>query len=92
MAGVRLVVSQQKEGIKGALQEQIYVKHLGMRCLMQRETHGRLCKSMFPEKPEDLHLERCVRVLPHHMDTGGFFIAVIQKVADLPANATIVTK
>lgn len=60
--------------------------------LMQRETHGRLCKSMFPENPEDLHLERCVRVLPHHMDTGGFFIAVLQKVADLPANATIVTK
>ena len=60
--------------------------------MVQRETHGRLCKSMFPEKPGDLHLERCIRVLPHHMDTGGFFIAVIQKVADLPANATVVTK
>lgn len=47
---------------------------------------------MFPEEPADLHLERCVRVLPHHSDTGGFFIAVLQKVADLPASATVVTK
>ena len=61
-------------------------------CLMQRETHGRLCRTMFPEDAGDLHLERCMRVLPHHMDTGGFFIAVLQKVAELPANATVVTK
>ena len=47
---------------------------------------------MFPEDAGNLHLERCVRVLPHHMDTGGFFIAVLQKVAELPANATVVTK
>ncbi len=37
---------------------------------------------MFPpelEVAKELHLERCIRVLPHHQDTGGFFIAVIRK-------------
>ncbi|RNA05241.1 tRNA (cytosine(34)-C(5))-methyltransferase, partial [Brachionus plicatilis] len=37
---------------------------------------------MFP--PEEsvakrLHLDRCIRVLPHHQDTGGFFITLIRK-------------
>ena len=38
-----------------------------------------------------LPLERCMRVLPHHGDTGGFFIAVLRKVApvgDLPFRIT----
>ena len=59
---------------------------------MQKDSHVHMSKTMFAEKPDDLHLDRCIRVLPHHMDTGGFFIAVIQKVADLPANATVVMK
>lgn len=47
---------------------------------------------MFPPTPElakKLHLERCFRILPHHQDTGGFFVAVIQKIKDkLPWEAT----
>ncbi|KAG8326374.1 hypothetical protein J6590_044362 [Homalodisca vitripennis] len=42
---------------------------------------------MFPPKAEDaekFHLNRCIRVLPHHQDTGGFFIAVLKKLALLP--------
>ena len=40
----------------------------------------RLLRSMFP--PDSAPpLERCLRVLPHHGDTGGFFIAVLRKVA-----------
>ncbi|XP_073962751.1 tRNA (cytosine(34)-C(5))-methyltransferase Nsun2 [Choristoneura fumiferana] len=42
---------------------------------------------MFPPKPEDLdkyHLDRCIRILPHHQDTGGFFVAVLEKTALLP--------
>ncbi|XP_069113515.1 RNA cytosine-C(5)-methyltransferase NSUN2-like [Argopecten irradians] len=31
-----------------------------------------------------LHLDRCVRVLPHHQDTGGFFIAALIKKQHLP--------
>ncbi|XP_033754150.1 RNA cytosine-C(5)-methyltransferase NSUN2-like isoform X2 [Pecten maximus] len=31
-----------------------------------------------------INLDRCVRVLPHHQDTGGFFIAVLNKKQHLP--------
>ncbi|XP_033226206.1 tRNA (cytosine(34)-C(5))-methyltransferase [Belonocnema kinseyi] len=42
---------------------------------------------MFPPNPEDVekfHLERCMRILPHHQDTGAFFVAVLEKVKLLP--------
>ena len=40
-------------------------------------------ESMFPPaNAEDLHLERCIRVLPHLQDTGGFFVAVLRKTVD----------
>ncbi|CEO97740.1 unnamed protein product (mitochondrion) [Plasmodiophora brassicae] len=41
-----------------------------------------LRESLFPPSAEELsryHLERCVRVVPHDQDTGGFFIAVLEK-------------
>ncbi|KAF5841865.1 hypothetical protein DUNSADRAFT_10570 [Dunaliella salina] len=38
-----------------------------------------------PEKAQ-LPLHRCMRFLPHHQDTGGFFVAVLQKVSELPPN------
>jgi hypothetical protein len=39
---------------------------------------------MFPsEAKAALPLERCMRILPHHQDTGGFFVAVLRKVAQL---------
>lgn len=47
--------------------------------------HHKLTKSMFPDAESDiLPLERCMRILPHHSDTGGFFIAVFEKVAKYP--------
>ncbi|XP_026728129.1 tRNA (cytosine(34)-C(5))-methyltransferase [Trichoplusia ni] len=42
---------------------------------------------MFPPKPEDLgkyNLEKCIRILPHQQDTGGFFVAVFEKLSALP--------
>ena len=33
-----------------------------------------------------MHLERCIRVLPHSGDTGGFFVAVLDKVGELPGD------
>ncbi|XP_026750412.2 tRNA (cytosine(34)-C(5))-methyltransferase [Galleria mellonella] len=42
---------------------------------------------MFPPKPEDVHkynLEKCIRILPHQQDTGGFFVAVFEKTKPLP--------
>ncbi|KAG8176339.1 hypothetical protein JTE90_003301 [Oedothorax gibbosus] len=43
--------------------------------------------NMFPpseEAAKDMHLDKCIRILPHHQDTGGFFVAVIQKNKKLP--------
>ena len=40
--------------------------------------------SVFPptaEEAAEFHLERCLRVLPHVQDTGGFFVAVLEKIA-----------
>ncbi|XP_031781807.1 tRNA (cytosine(34)-C(5))-methyltransferase isoform X1 [Nasonia vitripennis] len=42
---------------------------------------------MFPPKLDEIdkfHLERCMRILPHHQDTGGFFVAVLEKLKPLP--------
>ncbi|KAK9821102.1 hypothetical protein WJX81_004428 [Elliptochloris bilobata] len=48
----------------------------------------RLLRSMLPPAPDATPpLERCMRVLPHHGDTGGFFIAVMRKTRDLPTPA-----
>ncbi|XP_066594185.1 tRNA (cytosine(34)-C(5))-methyltransferase isoform X2 [Prorops nasuta] len=42
---------------------------------------------MFPPEPNNVakyNLQRCMRILPHHQDTGGFFVAVLEKVKPLP--------
>ncbi|POM80975.1 TRNA (cytosine-5-)-methyltransferase NSUN2-like protein, partial [Phytophthora palmivora] len=51
----------------------------------------RLRPSLWPPAPEErdeMHLERCVRVLPHQNDTHGLFFAVIRKVRE-PDNAVV---
>lgn len=38
--------------------------------------------SMFPPKNEEIeamHLDYCFRILPHHQDTGGFFVAILRR-------------
>ncbi|KAF2078206.1 hypothetical protein CYY_000496 [Polysphondylium violaceum] len=47
----------------------------------------KLASSLFcptPERAQELALQHCMRVYPHFQDTGGFFIAVLEKVADFP--------
>jgi 16S rRNA C967 or C1407 C5-methylase (RsmB/RsmF family) len=47
----------------------------------QKHVSG-LKATMWPptsEEADKMHLERCMRVLPHQQDTGGFFIAVLAK-------------
>ncbi|VDK45024.1 unnamed protein product [Anisakis simplex] len=42
--------------------------------------------SMFPpteHEKENFHLDRCLRVLPHLQNTGGFFVAVLRKTGPL---------
>ncbi|XP_046386703.1 tRNA (cytosine(34)-C(5))-methyltransferase isoform X2 [Ischnura elegans] len=51
--------------------------------------------TMYPPSPENaskFNLDRCIRLLPHHQDTGGFFVAVLQKVSRLPWEASPETK
>ena len=46
----------------------------------------KLSKTMFSdEETKKLPMERCLRLLPHHQDTGGFFVAVFQKVKHMDA-------
>uniref|UniRef100_A0A8C1A059 tRNA (cytosine(34)-C(5))-methyltransferase n=1 Tax=Castor canadensis TaxID=51338 RepID=A0A8C1A059_CASCN len=52
--------------------------------------HTQIRPTMFPpkdlEKLEEMHLERCLRILPHHQNTGGFFVAVLVKKSSMPWN------
>ncbi|XP_068188857.1 RNA cytosine C(5)-methyltransferase NSUN2 [Antennarius striatus] len=52
--------------------------------------HTQIRPTMFPpkdpEKLANMHLERCMRILPHHQNTGGFFVAVLVKKAQMPWN------
>nr|CAB3264454.1 tRNA (cytosine(34)-C(5))-methyltransferase [Phallusia mammillata] len=52
------------------------------------DTVKNIVKTMFPPEDKDevrnMHLERCLRLLPHQQDTGGFFVAVLRKVSNLP--------
>ena len=44
---------------------------------------------MFPPSEAEasaLKLERCVRVMPHLDDTGGFFIVALDKTAEMPGD------
>eukprot|EP00911_Craspedida_sp_UC1_P000193 UC1_evm1s151 len=46
------------------------------------EGSNKFTQSVFPpavEEAEWMHLERCLRLMPHHQDTGGFFVAVLKK-------------
>uniref|UniRef100_A0A6Q2WUJ1 tRNA (cytosine(34)-C(5))-methyltransferase n=1 Tax=Esox lucius TaxID=8010 RepID=A0A6Q2WUJ1_ESOLU len=52
--------------------------------------HTQIRPTMFPptdaEKLAGMKLERCMRILPHHQNTGGFFVAVLVKKAPMPWN------
>ncbi|ORX42903.1 S-adenosyl-L-methionine-dependent methyltransferase [Hesseltinella vesiculosa] len=48
-------------------------------------------KSAFPPKnAEELNLDRCLRIYPHDQDTGGFFVAVFEKVKPMTAADRVV--
>ncbi|KAA0710639.1 tRNA (cytosine(34)-C(5))-methyltransferase [Triplophysa tibetana] len=52
--------------------------------------HTQIRPTMFPptdsEKLANMKLERCLRILPHHQNTGGFFLAVLVKKDSMPWN------
>ncbi|XP_051825787.1 RNA cytosine C(5)-methyltransferase NSUN2 [Antechinus flavipes] len=52
--------------------------------------HTQIRPTMFPPKCQEnlkkMKLERCLRILPHHQNTGGFFVAVLVKKSSMPWN------
>jgi multisite-specific tRNA:(cytosine-C5)-methyltransferase len=52
-----------------------------------RQFSSKISPGCFPPSPlseeERIPLERCMRVYPHLQDTGGFFIAVLEKLEDI---------
>ncbi|KAK3706627.1 tRNA (cytosine-5-)-methyltransferase ncl1 [Vermiconidia calcicola] len=53
----------------------------------QYEPEGsKIVPGMFPPGPEEeIPLKHCMRVYPHQQDTGGFFIAVLEKLTEIRA-------
>ena len=69
------------KNIKGAL----YASYEDVPCKRSKPGSRRgLFESMFPPV-EPFPLERCARVLPHHQDTGGFFVALLRKTGPITA-------
>jgi multisite-specific tRNA:(cytosine-C5)-methyltransferase len=58
----------------------------GEQALRGEETLSKLNDGMFPPK-SDIPLERAIRVYPHQHDTGAFFIAILEKKAEIKAKA-----
>ncbi|KXT16359.1 hypothetical protein AC579_5570 [Pseudocercospora musae] len=60
----------------------------------QFEQEGsKIVPGMFPpEDAEEIPLENCIRVYPHQQDTGGFFIAALEKLGEIRAKAEPDTK
>lgn len=48
----------------------------------------KIVEGMF-SPPEEMHLDRCLRLLPHQQDTGGFFVAVLEKMSEIKAKPEI---
>ena len=47
---------------------------------------GKVVPGMFaPDPQENIPLQKCMRVYPHQQDTGGFFIAVLEKLSEIRA-------
>ena len=51
-----------------------------------------IVESMFPptdEEAKEFHLDRTFRILPHHQNTGGFFVAVIEKLESFDTDTRV---
>jgi hypothetical protein len=58
---------------------------------VEPEWRRRIRASCFPPteaEAKEFHLHKCLRCLPHDMDTGGFFVALLRKVKPLGKDAT----
>ncbi|CAG2104782.1 unnamed protein product [Medioppia subpectinata] len=50
---------------------------------VEEKYKSQIRESLFsPKNAKELNLNRCIRVLPHLQNTGGFFVAVVRKTVD----------
>ncbi|KAG1446500.1 hypothetical protein G6F56_009548 [Rhizopus delemar] len=55
---------------------------------VREELRKKFPATVFPPTKEEadmMHLDRCIRIYPHQQNTGGFFVAVFEKVAPMTA-------
>ena len=45
--------------------------------------------SVFPAGTKTQGLERCMRILPHQQNSGGFFVCLLEKVAEMPVSSDV---
>ncbi|ODQ52014.1 S-adenosyl-L-methionine-dependent methyltransferase [Saitoella complicata NRRL Y-17804] len=53
---------------------------------VSKDKHKRYPQSLWPpseDEVKEFNLDRCIRIYPHLQDTGGFFVAVLEKHAKL---------
>lgn len=70
-----------------SIEEALAEANLKVFISVEEDTRKRFRKTCFPPSPEvaaQQRLELCMRCLPHDQDTGGFFVAVIRKLAPYP--------
>ncbi|XP_030065475.1 RNA cytosine C(5)-methyltransferase NSUN2 isoform X2 [Microcaecilia unicolor] len=89
-------VSSELPGLKwmpGVIQWKIMTKDgqwFGEWSDVPQNRHTQIRPTMFPPKDQEklkaMNLQRCLRILPHHQNTGGFFVAVLVKKAPMPWN------
>lgn len=81
--------SQQPETTQGNTQHKLppmpWIESWDLLKTLDADLASRTPTSLWPHGDEEaMHLERCVRVYPHLQNTGGFFVAVLEKKATKP--------
>lgn len=83
-------VSKEAEGLvyrPGLTKWKVFSNGSSMKSYEEKEG---LKESMFPPKnSNDIGLEKCLRFYPHLQDTGGFFVAVFEKISDFDQDETL---
>jgi len=63
------------------------IEYKSVEDISAKEYRGGYKETMFPpskEVADEIHFDRCMRIYPQDQNTGGFFVAVLQKKSNLP--------
>lgn len=79
-------------GLRGVSTWKVFdrdMNHYGTPSEVPELSRRMICESCFPPSEEEatsMHLDYCMRIVPHHQDTGGFFVALLEKVEEKSFN------